>query len=433
MQHKSKQKKSSALTTIIALVCIIVYIAALVYAGIQIYVGIDENRILAEREFFDLTDRAAAAAALGFMNDPFRAAIEDGIADSRTIEGVIISGPGGEYAFERERGNVVTYINNSPRFKFRPDLDRNTLNMPLRIEGLRNVNIQAAASRIDYGMVVEILKKTLLAVLLSLIFAFITLLLEALPVKSRVRQAYAGISEPAGQDDSGPGFSPFSGAGTGAGPKTASPEDEVPGPEAPKAAYRTPEPRTEQGAGQAAREQAPVENEAGPRGLFTPNGNIGWEDYTRERLDAELHRCASFEQDLVFIVMEFKNPAKIDGGFYRQFADDAVNFFTLRDLIFEKGRRGISIIYPNIDLETGFAKSEEFHNRVLSKYSAAFTAKTDLCIGLSSRSGRLIDADRIMFEAVEALGKALTDPVSHIVAFKSDPEKYRDFIRKSGS
>jgi hypothetical protein len=172
----------------------------------------------------------------------------------------------------------------------------------------------------------------------------------------------------------------------------------------------------------------PEEGTAGPRGLYSPHGNIGWEDYTKDRLAAELLRCASFEQDLVFITMEFKG--KLPADFYNKFADDAVNFFTLRDLIFERGERGISIIYPNIDLDIGFAKSEEFHNRVLSKYSSVFRSRTDLCMGLTSRSGRLVDAERMVFEATEALERALEDPVSHIVAFKSDPEKYRAFIKK---
>jgi hypothetical protein len=192
-------------------------------------------------------------------------------------------------------------------------------------------------------------------------------------------------------------------------------------------AERPAAPPVKQGVPAAAPAELPS-GDPGPKGLFSPRGNIGWEEYTNERLAAELHRCASFEQDLVFIIMEFRDLDRIDDSFYRQFAEDSVNFFTLRDLIFERGERGISIIYPNIDLETGFAKSEEFHNRILSKYSPVFKSKTDLCIGLSSRSGRLVDAERIVFEAAEALAKALEDPISHIVAFKSDPEKYRDFI-----
>jgi hypothetical protein len=385
MQRKNNKNKPSLIATIIASVCIIVYLAALVFAAVQIYVSIDERRILADKEFYDLADKAASAAVLGFMNEPFQTAIEDAITSSRTMEGVIISGPNGEYAFERDRGAVITWVNNSPRFKSRFDLSRDPLYQPLYVEGLRNVNIQAVAGSVDYDAVINILKQTLIIVLASLILAFFTLLLEALFAKNRVHAVYT--SEP----------------------RTTVPDSPDPG----GFAENSPE-------------------EKGPRGLFTPNGNIGWEDYIQERLAAELHRCASYEQDLVFLVMEFKDLVKFDKAFYRAFADEAVNFFTLRDLIFEKGDRGISIIYPNIDLELGFAKAEEFHGRVLSKLARAFTSKTDLCIGLSSRSGRLIDAPRIIFEANQALKKAQEDPISHIVAFKSDPEKYRDFVKTKG-
>jgi hypothetical protein len=68
----------------------------------------------------------------------------------------------------------------------------------------------------------------------------------------------------------------------------------------------------------------------------------------------------------------------------------------------------------------------------MGKYPALFTAKTDLCMGLSSRSGRPVNAERLMFEAEEALERAMMDPVSHIVAFKSDPEKYRAFMESRG-
>ncbi|MDR2103408.1 MAG: hypothetical protein LBP42_04815, partial [Treponema sp.] len=113
---------------------------------------------------------------------------------------------------------------------------------------------------------------------------------------------------------------------------------------------------------------------------------------------------------------------------YVRFAEETVNFFALRDLIFEKGKKGITVINPNMDLDQGFMKSEEFHTRLLQTLPEFLTGRSDLCIGLSSRSGRLIDAERLQFEASQALRKALKDPVSPIVAFKSDPEKYRAFI-----
>jgi hypothetical protein len=410
MQQKNVTNKAHILSTIVASVCIVVYLTALVFAAIRLYVSIDERRIVAEQEFYDLADLASSAGVLGFMDDPFIQTINDALAVTVTLQALIISGPNGEYAFEKERGAVIDWVNNSPRFKSRFDLSREPLYMPLRIDGLRNVNIQAAASSLDYGLFAGILKQTLIMVLAALTLAFFTLLLQSLtgrttsaysaPPRTKNRIQETG-TEPV-QDD----FSPF----TGTEEETSGDYD-----------------------GEASTPASAEKTPTGPTGLFSPHGNIGWEEYVKDRLASELHRCASFEQDLVFIVMEFKDTGKLEDSFYNQFADDAVNFFTLRDLIFERGERGISIIYPNIDLDMGFAKSEEFHNRILSKYSNRFTSKTDLCIGLSSRSGRLIDGERLIFEAEEALQKALDDPVSHIVAFKSDPEKYREFIRKQNN
>jgi hypothetical protein len=391
MRQKNTPDKGAVITAMIASVCIIVYLAALVFAAVRIYVSIDERRLLAEREFFDIADLAASAGVLGFMDEPFIQTLEDALASSQTLQGVILSGPDGEYAFEREQGAVITWVNNSPRFKTRFDLSKDPLYMPLRIEGLRNVNIQVAAGTLDYGLLSTILRQVLLIILAALVLAFFTLLLESLAGKKPAPAVRGNFSRPGNPAEvfAGPGQK----------------QDESP--------------------------PAPPEKADEPTGLYSPRGNIGWEEYTQDRLAAELHRCASFEQDLVFLVMEFKG--NLTDVFYRQFAGDAVQFFTLRDLIFERGERGISIIFPNIDLDMGFSKSEEFHNRVLIKYPAIFKAKTDLCIGLSSRSGRLVDAERIMFEAAEALERALTDPVSHIVAFKSDPEKYRAFIRRGES
>jgi hypothetical protein len=162
-----------------------------------------------------------------------------------------------------------------------------------------------------------------------------------------------------------------------------------------------------------------------PQGLYAPGSGIGWEEYTKDRLESELHRCASFEQDLTLAIIAFSGRNDITGEQYKQFADMAVNFFNLRDIIFEKGERGITVILPNMDLDQGLTRAEDFHNYL----TQTFTGAPDFRIGLSARSGRLVDADRLCFEAGEALNKALHDPVSTIVAFKSDPEKYRAFLR----
>jgi len=150
------------------------------------------------------------------------------------------------------------------------------------------------------------------------------------------------------------------------------------------------------------------------------------EENTELRLTEELQRCAALSQDLTFIVIEYKSIT--DETFYPRFAADAARFFSSRDFVCERGERGVSVICPDFNLDTGFLNADEFHNRIIGKYPALFNAKTDLCIGLSSRSGRPVNAERLMFEAEEALERAMMDPMSHIVAFRSDPEKYRAFM-----
>jgi hypothetical protein len=115
---------------------------------------------------------------------------------------------------------------------------------------------------------------------------------------------------------------------------------------------------------------------------------------------------------------------------YRMFADQAVSFFALRDLIFEKGNSGLTVILPAVGVEQGIAKSEEFLLRLRNKMPDFIKKPRDLAIGLSSRSGRLLEPERLIFEAEAAMNKAKEDPASPIVAFKSDPEKYRDYLNK---
>jgi hypothetical protein len=394
MKIQSERGKTSLAVAIIASVCIVIYLFALVSSAIRIYFSIDQRRMTAEREFVNLADLASSAGVLGFMNQPFIETLNDALAASKTLEAIIISGPEGEYAFERQKDRSIRWVNNSPRFINRIDLSSQSLYMPLRIQGLRNVNIQAVAGSVDYAALSTILKETLLLILAGLILAFFTLLMETLLGKSDKTQVRSAEKK-----------------------ETASIQQEAISPEpviGNKPAECLP----------PAKPAAP-EKADGPKGLFSPRSNIGWEEYTADRLEAELHRCASSEQDLVFFIMEFRN---LDSCFIKALANEAAAFFTSKDLLFEKGDRGISVIDPGSGIETGIAKSGEFHSRVMNKYSQMLQSNTDFCIGLTSRSGRLVNAERLLLEAGEALKRAMADPVSPILAFKSDPDKYRNYI-----
>jgi GGDEF domain-containing protein len=389
--------KTTKVSSFIAALCIILYIGAIALGAVQIITGMGERRNLAEKEFYDLADRATSSSVfLGFMSEAYQATIRDFLGASDTLLAVIITGSGGEYAFERYPGSGIVLTADSPRFKTGLGFPGEPFFLPLGIEGQRNVTIQATYGRIDYNLVQKILRQTLLVILSTLIVAFITLLVER-AVMNRTDYYKAG-SRGANADD------------------TNDDGDYDDGIHA-DGIYD---------ASSVGRED--------PRGLFNPRGNIGWDSYTNERLAAELHRSSSFEQDLVFLAMELKGPEKVNDSLYCKFTEEAVNFFTMRDLIFGKGENGIAVIMPNIDLEQGISKSEQFCSRFISKFrelNESGTPGIELCIGLSSRSGRLIEADRLILEAHSALEKAMADPVSHIVAFKSDPEKYREFIKSN--
>jgi hypothetical protein len=372
-------RQTSVLSAVIASICIVVYLAALIITAVRIYSSVDQRSIAADREFYDLADIATSAGVLGFMDEAFIETIKDALTASKTLEAVIISGPNGEYAFEKKQDAAIRWVNNSPRFRKRFDLSPQPLSRSLSIQGLRNVNIQAVAGALDYGLLSHYLKTALIMVLAALALAFFTLLVESLASGARHRS----FTEPilAGDTHTNKSF------------RAGNPHAEhyshpiKPKPEAP-----------------------PAEQSA-------------------NRLDSELNRCAAENQDLVFIKMECKN--SVNSGFCEQLMAEAPIFFAPRGLIGKRGERSVDLIYPHIDLETGFTHAEEFHRYLLNKYPDILASKTDLCMGLSSRSGRLIDSERLMFEAGEALNRALQDPVSCIVAFKSDPEKYRAYISRN--
>jgi hypothetical protein len=347
--------------------------------GVLVYViiGINENmnqrRLVAEQEFYDIADLASSVGLLHDFDESFNDILENALKRCSALEGLIISGPNGEIGLEKEPGRALTWVNNSPRFRNRFDFSRQQLYQPLQIKGLRNVNIQAVAGAFDYTEITKILKQALLPVVISLALAFITLIVSAVNRK------------------------------TGGAAKQKEKEADEPVKETPKQKAR---------------------------GGYSERGRIVRQENTESRLTEELRRCAAAGQDLSFIAMEFKQG--IDDPAYARFAADTARFFSSRDFICEKGERGVSVICPGLNLDAGFLNAGEFHTRVMGKYPSLIKSKTDLCMGLSARSGRPVDAERLIFEAEEALERAMMDPISFIVAFKSDPEKFRAFMESRG-
>ena len=163
-----------------------------------------------------------------------------------------------------------------------------------------------------------------------------------------------------------------------------------------------------------------------PAGLFSPTTGFGWEEYMIPRLDSELIRAASGDQDLTVMTLEIP---KIDwtseeAGEICELILDLVKF---KDLVFEYGEFGCTAIIQNMGIDEALKAAEDLHTNIIA--SLARRKKYYIvAIGLSARSLRLISGGRIAKESEQALIHALEDKSNPVVAFKVNPERYRNYI-----
>ena len=131
-----------------------------------------------------------------------------------------------------------------------------------------------------------------------------------------------------------------------------------------------------------------------------------------ERLESELERAASFNQDLSLLLFR-------PSGEFTGFLRDA---FSFPDLIFSLDGDSVAAIEINRDLDETLAFAEDL---LRSRLDGG--GRRSMRVGIASRNGRLISASRLLTEAESALRK--TDSEKNIVAFRSDPEKYREYLK----
>jgi len=180
MQQSNKAGETSVIGTVIAAICIVIYLVSLVQAAVRLYLSVDQQKIQADYDFQFIGNIVSSAGARGFMNEPFIASINNAIASSKTIEALIIFGPSVEYAFEKQRGSAVTWINNSPRFINKFNINTQGLYRSFPFDNTMNVSIQAAARVFNYSVISKILKETLIFILIGFTLAFFTMLLQLL-------------------------------------------------------------------------------------------------------------------------------------------------------------------------------------------------------------------------------------------------------------
>lgn len=166
-----------------------------------------------------------------------------------------------------------------------------------------------------------------------------------------------------------------------------------------------------------------------PEGLFSPETGMGWEQYLAERLDAELVRAASSEQDLALVIVRIAGLLHSDAS-SKSIADKLLETFRFRDMVFEFGTNGFAGILQNASLDEAMKTAESLYAGIDSiLMDTSFEGQ--ITIGITTRTARLLPASRMIEEASSAARKAEEEPSLPIVAFRANPDKYREFIVNS--
>lgn len=163
-----------------------------------------------------------------------------------------------------------------------------------------------------------------------------------------------------------------------------------------------------------------------PRGLFSKTSGLGWQEYLEERLDAELTRAASFEQDTGLLIIRVFNLDRTDMTF-RRIADILVDTFKYRDMLFEYGGNAFACIVPGASLDEIMQTADRLYADIQDLLTE-MQRKSKICIGITTRTSRILPASRMIEEADTAAKKAEEEQRLPIVAFRANPDKYRDYV-----
>lgn len=167
------------------------------------------------------------------------------------------------------------------------------------------------------------------------------------------------------------------------------------------------------------------ENEA--KDTFSPVTGLSWESQLKPRLETELVRTASLEQDISLLLIKIPNLTFTD-SITKEITAYLLKELPFRDKLFEYKDNSFAMIKG----ETSIEEAEEYAETLHSGLTAILSpVKKDCCIGISSRSTRMLTAERLIMEADEAVNHAEHETTSKIIGFHVDVEKYRQFIKNS--
>ena len=159
---------------------------------------------------------------------------------------------------------------------------------------------------------------------------------------------------------------------------------------------------------------------------FSPLTGFHLEQNLEERLDRELVRAASSEQDVSLFIVRIQNLSFASSASKRICAY-LFERFQSNDMLFEYMTDGFSIIKINMTVDGALEVASSLREDII-KIIKGENMEPKCTVGISSRSMRMLPGKRLIQEAREALENAEADETSPIVAFRADADKYRKFI-----
>ena len=162
-----------------------------------------------------------------------------------------------------------------------------------------------------------------------------------------------------------------------------------------------------------------------PSGLYNPKTEIGWESYLVPRLNNEIDRATASEIDLA--IFEFKLPElSKDNEEFTNVCRYLTLQFQFKDLLFEYKEDSIIAIKISMNIDSAIT----FADKLFGDIRNIIDGKK-CYIGISSRSIRIVTAERLLLEADQAVIHAIEDKDSPVVAFRVDSNKYRELMEQN--
>ena len=163
-----------------------------------------------------------------------------------------------------------------------------------------------------------------------------------------------------------------------------------------------------------------------PKGLYSPLTGFCWKDYLFDRLDSEIKRAASMDQDMSFVIIKIQN-IDFSSISMENISNILIEAFLFKDMIFEYSddfSLGYAGILQDMCIDDAIKVCDSLFSKLKNEVYLTGQEPT-IGIGITTRACRLADAKVFLNEAEGAVARALKNKNDPIVGFKPSAEKYR--------